>query len=282
MYKDDLIRIVIKIYNNRKINGMSIIDILNYSNIARSTLYQWVYKYSHIQYDQFIDRTIKLRSYNKETAYKKKMNEQCIKNIIEYVSINPKINIKKIKKTILTKYKVSINKNYIYQIFKKNNITYKKAQKQKHPYNLDKFNNMKETLKQNISEINNDIISIDETGIVVKRKNDYAWSNSQKCIINEPNNYELRYSICMAINKNKIISYRLTKGGYNGRKFRNFLINHVIGKTNNKGILMDNASIHKTEKIKQELLTKNIKVIYNVPYHPEFNPIEYLFNTFRD
>ena len=76
---------------------MSIIDILNYSNIARSTLYQWVYKYSHIQYDQFIDRTIKLRSYNKETVYKK-INEQCVKNIIEYVLINPIINIKKIKK----------------------------------------------------------------------------------------------------------------------------------------------------------------------------------------
>ena len=73
MYNDDLIRIVIKIYNNRKINGMSIIDILNYSDIARSTLYQWVYKYSHIQYDQFIDRTIKLRPYNKETVYKKKL-----------------------------------------------------------------------------------------------------------------------------------------------------------------------------------------------------------------
>ena len=141
---------------------------------------------------------------------------------------------------------------------------------------------MKETLKQNISEINNDIISIDETGIIVKRKNDYAWSKSgQKCIINEPNNYELRYSMCMAINKDKIISYRLTKGGYNGRKYRNFLINRVIGKTNNKGILMDNASIHKTKELKKELLTKKIKVIYNVPYHPEFNPIEYLFNTLK-
>ena len=38
--------------NNRKINDMSIIDILNYSNIARSTLYQWIHKYAHIQAGQ--------------------------------------------------------------------------------------------------------------------------------------------------------------------------------------------------------------------------------------
>ena len=43
---------------------------------------------------------------------------------------------------------------------------------------------------------------------------------------------------------------------------------------------MDNATIHKTKKIKEELSTKKIKVIYNVPYHPEFNQIEYQINTF--
>jgi transposase len=112
MYNDDLIRIVINLYNNKKINGMSINDILNYSNIARSTLYQWIHKYSAINYDQFIDRTIKLRSYNRETVYRK-INESCIKDIIDYVSLNPVINVKKIKKMILTKHKVSINKNIL-------------------------------------------------------------------------------------------------------------------------------------------------------------------------
>ena len=73
---------------------------------------------------------------------------------------------------VLRKHKVSINKNYIYQILKKNNITYKKAQKQKYPYNLNLFTNMNLILKHLITEIGNDIISIDETGIVLKRIDD--------------------------------------------------------------------------------------------------------------
>ena len=94
-------------------------------------------------------------------------------------------SIKKIKKMVLAKHKVSINKNYIYQILKNNRITYKKAQKQKYPYNLDKYTNMKEILKQNITEIGNLFISIDETGVVLKRKNDYAWSTGgTKCVHN--------------------------------------------------------------------------------------------------
>ena len=125
-------------------------------------------------------------------------------------------------------------------------------------------------LKQNITEIGNDIISIDETGIVLKRKNDYAWSTGGKNV----------YTINLIIIMNQVTQYigqsvwivtfdRLIRGTYNGRKYRNFLFNKVIGKTNNQGILMDNASIHKTKKIKEELSTKKIKVIYNVPYHPE-------------
>ena len=138
MYGDDLIRVVLRLYNNRKTSGMSIKKLLEYSDIARSTMYRWIIKYSDIQYNNLTDRIIRLRSYNKETIYKK-INEQCVKDIIDYVAINPIINIKNIKKMILKKHKVSINKNYIYQILKKNNISYKKAQKQKYPYNLNLF-----------------------------------------------------------------------------------------------------------------------------------------------
>ncbi len=33
----------------------------------------------------------------------------------------------------------------------------------------------------------------------------------KRCHIEEPNNYNPRFSLCMAINKDKIISYRFTK-----------------------------------------------------------------------
>ncbi len=44
---------------------------------------------------------------------------------------------------------------------------------------------------------------------------------------------------------------------------------------------MDNETIHKTKALKEELNKKNIKIIYNVPYCPQYNPIEYIFNTLK-
>ena len=64
--------------------------------------------------------------------------------------------------------------------------------------------------------------------------------------------------MCMAICKDRNVLYRLLRGTSDGPEYRNQLFNKVIGKTNNRGILMDNASIHKTKKITQELLTNNI------------------------
>ena len=70
MYDEDLIRVVIKLYNNRKTNEMSIDKILQYSDIAISTMYQWINIYSDILSNRFTYRIIRLRSYNKETIYR--------------------------------------------------------------------------------------------------------------------------------------------------------------------------------------------------------------------
>ena len=77
-----------------------------------------IFRYTVYPYDRH-DYPVEL--YNLETIYKK-INEQCIKDIIEYVSPDPIINVNLIKLMIFKKHKVSINKNYIYQIFWNNRI----------------------------------------------------------------------------------------------------------------------------------------------------------------
>ena len=37
---------------------------------------------------------------------------------------------------------------------------------------------------------------------------------------------------------------------------------------------MDNATIHKSKVVNKCIKDNNFKVIYNVPYHSEYNPIE--------
>ncbi len=45
---------------------------------------------------------------------------------------------------------------------------------------------------------------------------------------------------------------------------------------------MDNAKIHHYKELKQLVKKKNIKIIYNVPYSPEYAPIELYHNTLKN
>jgi len=40
---------------------------------------------------------------------------------------------------------------------------------------------------------------------------------------------------------------------------------------------MDNAVIHKSKQIREEIEYDNNKLLYSVPYHPETNSIEALY-----
>jgi transposase len=45
--------------------------------------------------------------------------------------------------------------------------------------------------------------------------------------------------------------------------------------------MMDNARTHHTKLFKKSIKSKNLKIIYNIPYHSKYNPIEYVFSLLR-
>lgn len=44
---------------------------------------------------------------------------------------------------------------------------------------------------------------------------------------------------------------------------------------------MDNARIHHAKLVKTYMLTTNSEILYNVPYCPEYNPIEMIFSKVK-
>jgi len=46
-------------------------------------------------------------------------------------------------------------------------------------------------------------------------------------------------------------------------------------------ILLDNARIHHAKLLKEYMKTQSNKFIYNVPYSPEYNPIERVFSMIK-
>jgi transposase len=50
----------------------------------------------------------------------------------------------------------------------------------------------------------------------------------------------------------------------------------------NKIILLDNARSHRYGKFKEDIAKSTHRLVYNIPYHPQTNPIEYINNVIKN
>ena len=85
--------------------------------------------------------------------------------------------------------------------------------------------------------------------------------------------------ICSITNK-KILHYEIHNTSVNKNVFINY-VKKVNKKSNRKYILLDNARIHHSNDLKKYMINKSNKLLYNVPYNPETNPIEQMFNKVK-
>jgi transposase len=90
-----------------------------------------------------------------------------------------------------------------------------------------------------------------------------------------------RYQILPAYAQDGIVLSRVFKGSTDAQIFEDFieqLLRHCNRWPEPKSILvMDNASFHRTERIKQICQESGVKLIYLPPYSPDLNPIEEFF-----
>ena len=70
------------------------------------------------------------------------------------------------------------------------------------------------------------------------------------------------------------------KSGINADRSYEFLETHITSKYKDKLIILDNASSHRNDKIK-ELVNKNNKLLYAVPYQHFTNSIENYFSMMK-
>jgi transposase len=275
-YSEELKLTAVKLsFNLRKRYHLSIEEIAKLLDIGRSTLYLWrkMYLFDHKCFGE------KKFHVKKNNSYYRKINDTIISYICDTVIISGVVNIKALKYHLQKTFNVTICKSYVYKILKKNKITYKKCQKYKCRYSNDIMDKKREELLKEIDKVGmSNLISLDETSIEIGDKPNYGWSHQGTIIKKKIPHIRQRYSLIMAISYDKVIDYKLVKGSFNGEIFKNFIEGKCLNK---KALFMDNARIHHYKKFKNEISKRKCSLIYNVPYCPKYNPIEYVFNVIK-
>ena len=261
----------------KKVNNYT--KVCNIFECSERSLKRWVERYNQ-------NKNIE-RKNRKQGSYKVK--KEHIKFIKDTLTKNNIIHMKQLQQLISNKYPtLKISRQYLSDIIRDNNITRKRATFTHFPKTYKgQIRNEKQELKNFFEVIKqyklDDIISIDETSISTSLSFNYCRNSlGKRCIIKTDNNFKFKkFSLLVAIDNKKCISYKLyDNGSVNGNRFNEFL-KDLCSNIKNKLIILDNGKIHKTEETKNIIKNSGNYLLYTCPYHPRLNCIEQWFNQVK-
>jgi transposase len=225
--------------------------------------------------------------YRKPVAYKVK--KEYVDFLLQELKKNKTITIEDLLYLLKHKYPdVDLNKSHINRIIKDNNITLKITRIRHEPVKrFGKDIDINANIKKFYDEIKKykieDIICIDETSIKSLQKRHHCYSEKGKRCVIKTQSQEVfkKYTGIFAISVDGVIEWDLyEKGGINTDRLIEFLEKNITSKLRNKLIILDNASSHRNERIK-ELVNKHNNILYAVPYQHFTNSIENYFSMLK-
>ena len=268
-YSMDLKSRIINEYNK---NILSVVKIALKFSVSKSSIYSWIK----------LCKACKLTTKTEYTKPTSKFQNQEIRNIIlEHVKENTNFIYQNLIKNIQNKTNIKIGKSTLYNIIADLNLSKKVAKFKKVYGNQEKLNIKKKILQEQIKDIpNNKIISIDEVSFDTNIIHNYGWSLKNIPIIKTIGATYKRVTMICAITNNKILHYKIINGSAKKETFLDFLEN--IPNIRGKYLFLDNACIHHSKIVTEYVKTKKIKLLFNVPYSPEYNPIEIMFSKLKN
>lgn len=125
-----------------------------------------------------------------------------------------------------------------------------------------------------------DVISIDESAFYFDMKPQYGYSKrGTRLKVTTHSCRQKRWTLLMAVSNSRVIDYELFQKSCDSNKFAGFVSRlDVAGK---RYLMMDNAAIHTTERVKAVLRSKGILPLLLPAYSPEFQPIECVFSMVK-
>jgi len=243
------------------------------------SLMRWVEKY---------DNDGEIKRYNKKpVAYK--ITKDQVKYALKEINKNKTITMDDLLSKIKSNYpSFDLSSRQLSRVVKDNNITLKITKIRHEPIKrFGKDIDINSKIKEFYDEVKkyklDDIICIDETSIKSLQKRNHCYNEiGKRCVIKTQSQEVFKkYTGIFAISTKGVLGWELyEKSGINTDRLYEFLETHITNKYKNKLIILDNASSHRSDKIK-ELVNKNNKILYSVPYQHFTNSIENYFSMLK-
>jgi transposase len=174
----------------------------------------------------------------------------------------------------------SVSRQLVHIIIKKLDYTFKRARTRGASAQKENLIVRFKELYKNISP-GSKIVSIDESGFDQRAHQQYGYAKKgEQLIVTAPYCKDRKhYSLLLAICNDGSKQFQISKKSINGKYFANFISKLPYEK--GTCILLDNASIHRTQYFRDVAKAKGFVVLYTPPYSPEYNAIELVFGQIK-
>ena len=245
---------------------------------SRSSLIRWVNQ-DKLNNNFFNNKKVRYGGY--------KIKKIHIDYINKCLLENKTITIKQLREYLMLKFSLNISHSHLSRVVKKIGFSLKKVKLEHRPKTrYGKIININNLLQEFYVIINKfelkDIICIDETSLNAFLIRKYGYSKKgTRCIIQTNNqNVFKKYTGIFAMTISGILSYTIySKGGMDSNRLIEFL-NKFLLEQKSKLIILDNASCHRTEVVK-DLIQLNNNLLYTIPYNHRTQAIEGFFNVLK-
>lgn len=206
---------------------------------------------------------------------------------------NISMTLMDMRAALLENFKFKNNKlsiTTVFRAFKRNKNVFKKIVWKKPKDNESRTKNLRKAaaidiLKAHLSSLSP--VYIDETSFNLMIRPLYSWGFRGKIIFGIRPAKSTNYSLLAAMDNNGIIGWMLFRGGVKKEDFFAFLMEMIKDNSlsrwqnTNSLFFMDNAKIHKSRDFMQKIVQRYYSILYNAPYSPQLNPIEYCFSQIK-
>jgi transposase len=122
-----------------------------------------------------------------------------------------------------------------------------------------------------------DPIAVDESSFYWNDVPRMGWGPKGKRVMKARPSHRTRVSLILAVSKDAVIGHTVLVGGVNAKRFADF----VRTLPDNRPLILDNCSIHKTKEVRSLVEAKGMELRFIPPYCPWYNPAEFCFSEVK-
>ena len=217
-----------------------------------------------------------------------KVTKEHVAYIRELIKNNKTITMEDLTVELKKKFKdFDISRRHINRVTNDLNISLKQTRKRHEPtHRYGKEIDIKKQLEEFYKEVKkysiDDIICLDETSLNALQVRNHCYEEvGKRCVIKTTDNKVFKkYTGIFAICSKGVVAFEIYEtGGIDGERLKEFM-KKVLGTKKKKLIIMDNASSHKNEAVK-EFIEKDNYLLHSIPYQHFTNGIENFFSVLK-